>query len=101
MAELELYGNVESPLSNPELPPKKDQGISMHPNPVARHLNLASVSPLTRLNLDDISGKLILQLDLHGAYETTMDLSGLPGGIYIVHVELSSGRIYRSRMIKD
>lgn len=62
--------------------------VNIYPNPVIDYLTIESKSTVTRIQIFDITGKLILEPN---AQLNKINLSGLLSGIYFVKIETESG----------
>jgi hypothetical protein len=76
--------------------------LLLYPNPVQSILHvqtkdLADVS----IALFDITGKLILELTTHAGTESTIDLSALSDGIYLVRVSSEGRPVHESKVVKQ
>ncbi|TVQ51735.1 MAG: T9SS C-terminal target domain-containing protein [Saprospirales bacterium] len=75
--------DINSELSNPSIATK------VFPNPVIDNLSIESDSPIEKLLIFDVTGKLVADLDVGGAYQfDTLIFSQLPAGKY--HLQLLS-----------
>ncbi|MDR1919488.1 MAG: T9SS type A sorting domain-containing protein [Tannerellaceae bacterium] len=69
--------------------------LSPYPNPVKDVFTLSGLPPETGIEIYDISGNLALSLPSPGS--ETIDVSDLPGGIYLVKAGASVCKIIKSR----
>ncbi len=75
------------------------QGISVYPNPVTSILNITSTNlELESAIIYSIQGSKLLEIGLQQGY-TTIDLSNLSSGIYILKVQ-SSSQTFSTQLIK-
>lgn len=70
--------------------------IVLYPNPAQSIFSIASNVPVKQVVLFDVVGNLILT-----SSETTIDMSGLPNGFYIVNVFTQGGAVATRRLIKE
>lgn len=75
--------------SVPDFPEMKDR-FHVYPNPVFSVLHLPPVDLETRISFTDLNGKKVMELAL-GQGEGQVDLSRLPGGIYLL-IRSAEGR---------
>ena len=73
--------------------------ISFYPNPVKDVLNISSISLINKAVVYSITGQVVFQKEISGN-NTTMNLSGLNSGIYIVQVAAGS-TIQSFKFIKE
>ncbi len=79
---------------------KAGESIRAFPNPVRSEATVSWSSPATQLTLFDANGRLVAQKLLNGtAGSTTIDLSDLPAGMYLLRLE-GSAQIESLRLIK-
>lgn len=95
-----IYKIIDSSLSNSNF---NSESFSLFPNPakVSFTIKNALSNPATKIELFDISGKLIQTLNFLTAPENTIDTSGLVKGIYFVSVETTNGTNYTTRVIVE
>ena len=95
-----IYKIIDSSLSNSYF---NSESFSLFPNPakVSFTIKNALTNPATKIELFDISGKLIQTLNFLTAPENTIDTSGLVKGIYFVSVETTNGTNYTTRVIVE
>lgn len=83
-----------------------DKSIEIYPNPVEDQLNIQikhSAKGAIEFQIINLNGKIIKTqkaYSLINSYESEMNLSELPDGIYIIRVQLESG-IYNTKFIKQ
>lgn len=65
--------------------------ISVFPNPVSSTLTIESKSPIVKISVYDLSGKLLFE-----KYKTKqIDLSQLEGGVYFLNIHSSKGQVLK------
>lgn len=84
-------------------PPLEDDQVAIFPNPVRQSINL-ELRRLTRgettLRLMDVTGRMVRDLRLDDANgRRTMEVSGLPGGTYLLRVT-NDGKVLTRRVVK-
>lgn len=87
-------------LGTPEISVKpKASPLRLFPNPTQNRVNIALPDQtIQTAYVLDLYGRLILQREFY-AGNATLDLSGLPNGIYIVSVTSESGEIHTKKLI--
>jgi len=65
--------------------------ISVYPNPTSGVVNLHSEDPVRKVRITDVSGKTVKRLEGIDARELTIDLGGLPRGIYFLLADTGRG----------
>jgi hypothetical protein len=78
-----------------------DAAISIYPNPSNSVLTLSSDSELSGAMFYDVTGRMVLQVELNGEFSRTLDISELKNGMYILEVETVSGAAHSSKFIKE
>ena len=70
----------------PELPSFE---ISIYPNPVSNIINVKgeNISKISKVQIYDITGKLVLEFEKPFIYQNTIDVSQLKSGIYIIKLD--------------
>jgi hypothetical protein len=71
--------------------------ISVYPNPATGFIHLPQNRPWKRAELYDLSGRLMLVSDPH---EKIMNITGLPGGIYLLKIRVQDSNISYHKIIK-
>lgn len=67
--------------------------FSIYPNPATDNLRLESQTPLVQVNLTDLAGRVALQQTFRQTQDyVSVDVSGLPSGIYLLEAETEDGR---------
>lgn len=72
--------------------------LLLFPNPASTSVKILSKSPLLRIKLFDVTGKLIKEVG-NGLFEQDLDLSDLNGGVYLVDVITQSGKTTRKVIV--
>lgn len=74
----------------------EDEDITIHPNPASTTINISSTQPVERIELHDMLGKQAM-----ATQHTTLDLSALPEGPYVVTIVLTNGQRVERRIIRQ
>ena len=83
-----LYTSVDELINN--------NNIEIYPNPTTNLLTIKSKEPIDKINLFDLTGKLITTTK-----ELTIDLSDLTSGLYIMTIHLTTGQQIEKKIIKN
>lgn len=73
--------------------------ISVYPNPAAQEVRIASQSALSMVRLLDVRGREVLKEDVSG-HTHTINLRGIPSGLYLIEVQNTEGRRSVERLVK-
>ncbi|MAE09402.1 MAG: hypothetical protein CL661_11925 [Bacteroidetes bacterium] len=73
---------------------------NLYPNPVTTSLNLYNISDVTKIEVYDITGKLVRTVQLDSAQEVSIDVADLNVGVYIVNVYNDSG-VQTAKFVKE
>jgi hypothetical protein len=73
--------------------------FSMYPNPVVERVNIAGKERLHHVALFDIRGRKIMEEDAHNQ-KHTIDLKGIPEGVYLLRVTDDEGHTATQRLVK-
>ncbi|MFD2890192.1 T9SS type A sorting domain-containing protein [Chitinophaga cymbidii] len=65
--------------------------IQLFPNPVSSRLTISSKSPITNIDITNISGAIVKKLDAGGATYYSFNVDELPGGYYICTLKTANG----------
>lgn len=66
--------------------------VSVYPNPASSLVNVSIESMRNfNVNLYDLNGRMVSSTSVEDAHDTTIDLSTLPQGVYIMKVQNTSG----------
>jgi len=76
------------------------KSVSIYPNPANNFLNLVSESALSSVKFFDVTGRMVRKVELNGEFTSSLDVSGLDNGIYILQVSMISGEVSSSKIIK-
>ncbi len=75
--------------------------LSSYPNPVAEHLNIAGLQgKQINLAIYNALGVIVRELHLNGVEHTTIDLSTLQAGSYILYFGLTDGQTLTKKITK-
>jgi uncharacterized delta-60 repeat protein len=75
------------------------QSLTLYPNPVQQQLTVHLPAAAKQLRLFDLQGRLVQQHSLPAHQtSTTLDLSAVPAGLYLVQVA-GSGGLYQKRVV--
>ncbi|HYG51044.1 MAG TPA: T9SS type A sorting domain-containing protein [Flavobacteriales bacterium] len=74
-------------------------GLKVYPNPAANMINLRNATPLVKVNVLDVTGKTVLSMD--GSNITTLDLSALTSGHYVLRLTAQDGSVANAQIVKE
>ncbi|TDH26803.1 T9SS type A sorting domain-containing protein [Segetibacter sp. 3557_3] len=83
---LAIYSMVRSVVYQP-----KGNGIVLGPNPFKTGLNISNLQGVKRLDMLDVSGRVVLTRSLAGQLTMHMDAAHLPAGVYHLRVIRTDG----------
>ncbi len=78
-----------------------ENAIGLYPNPVNDILNIVGKSELNNANLYDITGKLVMTIELNGVLSTELNVAELDKGIYLLQVMSVKGEISSQKFVKE
>ncbi len=83
-----------------EFPVEVVKGLDVHPNPTSGDLTIDLPEVITGLlSMRDVTGQVVMTLDLDYAEEVELDLYGYHAGMYVVEVVGESGERYVERVV--
>ncbi|AFU67817.1 hypothetical protein P700755_000823 [Psychroflexus torquis ATCC 700755] len=82
--------------NNQEIPEFK-----MYPNPATESINIEANTPLDDIEVYDMTGKRVIEVNPQGATEITVPLDRLQSGMYIMHVYDKNGGKKATKLIKE
>jgi hypothetical protein len=74
--------------------------VQLYPNPANHVLHVSSTSEMAYAELIAMDGVLIKKINIHAA-EHVMDISDAKPGVYVLHLQFTSGKHYYGRFIKN
>ena len=78
-----------------------DLNIGIYPNPFSDHIRLEATISIERIELRDVTGRL-LQTEWINAGSATMKMDEkLPSGIYLLRIYPESGGLVERKLVKD
>lgn len=80
----------EQPIDNPNT----DGGIILSPNPVSTRLSVSGIEGVTAITIVNSLGVAVMQCSMENM-GSTIDVSGLPNGVYFVQFRTATGMITR------
>ena len=72
----------------------------MYPNPVGSVLYITDIRDVNRIEIYDITSKLVRFVDLNSVEQTSIDVSELQTGVYIVHIFNEKG-VQSTKFLKE
>ena len=78
---------------------KETHAFKLYPNPVGDILNLSNLEDVSKVDIFDVTGKLVLTRDVE-TRQVMINTSELTNGIYIVSYQTSNG-VLTSKFVKD
>jgi hypothetical protein len=73
--------------------------VSMYPNPASNMVQIATKSKIESIKMHTITGQKALQLQ-PGSNQTSFSVSGLPAGIYMMHIKTTEGNTVKKLIVK-
>ncbi len=74
--------------------------VTIYPNPTSDFLSIESESELSNVSFFDVTGRMVKQIDLNGELKSSIDVSEMNKGIYILQVVTTEGESSSSKIIK-
>jgi hypothetical protein len=98
----EAYGwlEVAEPLSNVSAPVLKNEAFRVYPNPANSRLFLDNLNGYSVINVSNIVGQVVFQTTTD-AISTSIDVSGLKNGVYLINVSDEAGNRNVQKFIKN
>lgn len=95
-----VYKIIDSSMSVSDF---EKNGFSMFPNPAKDMVSIKNAPnvALSKIELFDITGKLLMTELTEAAPENSFDISALAKGMYVVAIETQSGNKYQSKLIVE
>jgi glucose/arabinose dehydrogenase len=95
-----IYKIIDSSLVTSEF---ENNGFSVYPNPAKESFTIKSAAEnlATKIDLFDLTGKLLLTKKLENNPENTISTSSLSKGIYLISVEATNGTSYTTKLIVE
>ena len=78
----------------------KENGFTVFPNPATDVLNIKSKMPMAALRLLDIRGRSLLVVDV-ASDRQTINLNGIPSGVYLLEMTDQDGRRAVKKFVKE
>lgn len=96
--------NTEDPNVKPSnvlVNPQDLNFFEMYPNPAKSVINLNSGSEMKNLKLVDLTGQIVLSVDLENTKTTSLDVQHLNRGIYVLQAFKADGEIESKRIVLE
>jgi Secretion system C-terminal sorting domain len=74
--------------------------IKIYPNPAHNYLTISNLQQLQHIDIQNITGHTVFSEEFHGESETTIPVSGLKDGFYLIRI-ITNGKVITHRFIKD
>jgi len=75
---------------------EQENPVTIFPNPAENQLNITTSQKVNSVKIMDISGKVIATDN-----QSTIDISTLDSGIYLLNIDTDNKNTYRSKFIKS
>ncbi|MDA3821664.1 MAG: CotH kinase family protein, partial [Bacteroidales bacterium] len=102
IAEIEIYGVIGNGPDVPDVPDAIEEHIAgeftIYPNPARDILNIKGDIEMKGIAIFDLSGRMLKQLSMQPEFRSTLNISELTSGFYILQIETVSGRIVTSKI---
>jgi hypothetical protein len=81
---------------------KSNNNVEITPNPVSDRLNIISDTGISRIEIYDSSGKMLLAEQVQGETNYSLNLSSLPAGWYLLNIiDAAGNKIKEHKLIKN
>lgn len=87
-------------LKQPKPKVSVENKLVIYPNPVSNVLNIATTN-VKKIEIVDIMGKVVMQKSVGNASQTSLSISELQKGIYVIKAISAQGKILMSKFIKE
>ena len=79
------------------------ENITVYPNPANDHIQiiLSDDSSLQSVEIYTIDGRLVVETFPETSYQTTIDISGLHSGMYIMKLRMADGKEFSEKIVKE
>ena len=79
---------------------RQSVAFTIYPNPAEDVLSVKSAEKMSKLNIYNIAGSLLKSVDMSSRLTSTINISELPTGLYMVKVYFSEGGVFSYRLVK-
>lgn len=77
-----------------------ENSIGLFPNPATDAFNIQSTITVTRIEMVNAQGEVLSANEFDSMHECSVDISGLPVGVYFARIYTSDSRVQTQKMIK-
>lgn len=95
--DLEAVGVINQLVSTDNF--EENLAISIYPNPFSEHITVKANSPIKMCIVYDISGRIVENHEAH-ATQLHLSLGHLQKGVYVMRLELESGKVLERKVVK-
>ncbi len=74
--------------------------VSIYPNPFNDKLVIDSETPVRKISISNMNGQTVLERTFNGTTKTSLDVSNLSNGFYIITIEDSNGNRINQKVVK-
>ena len=74
--------------------------LSINPNPTSQVYNMKSDIPLSKIEMLDLNGKVIIDVQVPALEETSLDVSKITSGIYYVKLYSELGIVVKEVVVR-
>ena len=75
--------------------------LSIYPNPAENVLNISSENELSTVKFYNVTGQMVMEVELNGVFTKDMDISTLDIGLYIIQVQDVAGEMNAIKFLKQ
>jgi hypothetical protein len=74
--------------------------LKLYPNPVSSKLTIETNKPLKNIDVFNLMGQNVLSLEQESGHSTSINVSGLKGGVYFIRVQTLDGHHITRKFLK-
>ncbi len=74
--------------------------FALYPNPARDLVHIASALPWQKADILSLEGKAVRSFSASGVTGNTLNVSGLPEGVYLIRISAEAGQVIKKLMIK-
>jgi hypothetical protein len=75
--------------------------LSIYPNPAENVLNINSENELSTVKFYNVTGQMVMEVELNGVFSKEMDISTLDIGLYVIQVQDVTGEMNAIKFLKQ
>ncbi len=99
--DINVPGDCNTPVNVNEIKEFEEDGLLVFPNPATSQVQIVSEERMSNLELFDISGQSVFEMELNDEFQVFISADELNTGLYFLQITTETGNLKNSKLIKQ